>query len=43
MIIIICLLVGLFIWFSFQIALQDLDKKKEDTYKKKTAMRTIKI
>ena len=36
-IIILFLLVGLFIWFSFRAILSDLERKKEDTYKNKTS------
>ena len=35
-IILFCLLLGLFIWFSFRAILVDLEQKKEDSYKKKT-------
>ena len=34
-IMILCLLMGLFIWFSFRAILSDLEQKKEDAYKKK--------
>jgi hypothetical protein len=34
-IIILCLMIGLFIWFSFRAILSDLEQKKEDAYKKK--------
>ncbi|HET6993769.1 MAG TPA: hypothetical protein VFI06_02250 [Chitinophagaceae bacterium] len=34
-IIILCLLIGMFIWFSFRVILSDLEQKKEDAYKKK--------
>ena len=35
-VIIFCLLLGLFIWYSFRAILSELDRKKEDTYKNKT-------
>jgi hypothetical protein len=34
-IILFCLLLGLFIWFSFRTILSELDRKKDETYKKK--------
>ncbi len=35
-IVILCLLIGMFIWFSFKATLSDLEQKKEDAYKKKS-------
>jgi ACR3 family arsenite efflux pump ArsB len=35
-IIILCIMAGLFIWFSFRVILSELEQKKDEAYKKKT-------